>query len=138
MNIKKTSQYLIVALIAFLGIASSLYLYHLTDKRRQAQTQDNFESLVQNQAETFQTHLTQCLDVLFSLRDFYAASVSIEPDEFETFTKRTIEQHPEILSINWMAYVPGKKTNFFEHRVSEYALANKTKDDDIFDMNCDF
>jgi ribonucleoside-diphosphate reductase subunit M2 len=31
-----------------------------------------------------------------------------------------------------------KKTNFFEHRVSEYALANKTKDDDIFDMNCDF
>jgi ribonucleoside-diphosphate reductase subunit M2 len=31
-----------------------------------------------------------------------------------------------------------KKTNFFEHRVSEYALANKTKDDNIFDMNCDF
>ena len=31
-----------------------------------------------------------------------------------------------------------KKTNFFEHRVSEYALANKVKDDDIFDMNSDF
>lgn len=31
-----------------------------------------------------------------------------------------------------------KKTNFFEHRVSEYALANKTKDDDIFEMNCQF
>ena len=31
-----------------------------------------------------------------------------------------------------------KKTNFFEHRVSEYALANKTKDNDIFEMNCQF
>jgi ribonucleoside-diphosphate reductase subunit M2 len=31
-----------------------------------------------------------------------------------------------------------KKTNFFEHRVSEYALADKTKGDDIFEMNCDF
>jgi ribonucleoside-diphosphate reductase subunit M2 len=30
------------------------------------------------------------------------------------------------------------KTNFFEHRVSEYALANKTKDDKIFDMGSDF
>ena len=31
-----------------------------------------------------------------------------------------------------------KKTNFFEHRVSEYSLANKTKDEDIFDLECDF
>ena len=30
------------------------------------------------------------------------------------------------------------KTNFFEKRVSEYALADKTKRDDIFDMNDDF
>ena len=31
-----------------------------------------------------------------------------------------------------------KKTNFFEHRVSEYALANKTKDETIFEMNSAF
>jgi len=30
------------------------------------------------------------------------------------------------------------KTNFFEKRVSEYALADKTKRDDIFEMNDDF
>jgi len=30
------------------------------------------------------------------------------------------------------------KTNFFEKRVSEYALADKTKTDDIFEMNDDF
>jgi ribonucleoside-diphosphate reductase subunit M2 len=30
------------------------------------------------------------------------------------------------------------KTNFFEKRVSEYALADKTKNDDIFDLDCDF
>lgn len=30
------------------------------------------------------------------------------------------------------------KTNFFEKRVSEYALADKTKQDDIFSLNCEF
>uniref|UniRef100_A0A6C0HSQ9 Uncharacterized protein n=1 Tax=viral metagenome TaxID=1070528 RepID=A0A6C0HSQ9_9ZZZZ len=30
------------------------------------------------------------------------------------------------------------KTNFFEKRVSEYSLASKVKDDDIFEMACDF
>ena len=31
-----------------------------------------------------------------------------------------------------------KKTNFFEHRVSEYSLATKTFDDNVFDLNCEF
>jgi ribonucleotide reductase beta subunit family protein with ferritin-like domain len=31
-----------------------------------------------------------------------------------------------------------KKTNFFEHRVSEYALANKKCEGDLFDFNADF
>ena len=30
------------------------------------------------------------------------------------------------------------KTNFFEKRVGEYALATKTKDDTVFDMDGDF
>jgi len=30
------------------------------------------------------------------------------------------------------------KTNFFEKRVGEYALANKEKDDNIFDLDTDF
>ena len=30
------------------------------------------------------------------------------------------------------------KTNFFEKRVGEYALAEKTRDDGIFDMEADF
>ena len=30
------------------------------------------------------------------------------------------------------------KTNFFEKRVSDYALATKTKDDDVFEFKEDF
>jgi ribonucleotide reductase beta subunit family protein with ferritin-like domain len=30
------------------------------------------------------------------------------------------------------------KTNFFEKRVSEYSLASKDKNENIFDMICDF
>ena len=31
-----------------------------------------------------------------------------------------------------------RKTNFFESRVSEYSLANKTIDDKVFDMTANF
>ena len=30
------------------------------------------------------------------------------------------------------------KTNFFEKRVGEYALATTTKDEHVFDLECDF
>jgi ribonucleoside-diphosphate reductase beta chain len=30
------------------------------------------------------------------------------------------------------------KTNFFEKRVSEYSLATKVKDEDIFELICEF
>jgi len=40
---------------------------------------------------------------------------------------------------DWMEHISvEKKTNFFEHRVSEYALANKKIEGDVFDLNADF
>jgi len=40
---------------------------------------------------------------------------------------------------DWMEMISvEKKTNFFEHRVSEYALANKKIEGDVFDLNADF
>ena len=39
----------------------------------------------------------------------------------------------------WMELISlQSKTNFFEKSVSEYALANKTKDDDIFELDENF
>jgi ribonucleotide reductase beta subunit family protein with ferritin-like domain len=31
-----------------------------------------------------------------------------------------------------------RKTNFFEHKISDYALANKQNNDDVFSFNEDF
>ena len=40
---------------------------------------------------------------------------------------------------DWMQLISvEQKTNFFESRVSDYALANKTKDDTVFDFTADF
>jgi ribonucleoside-diphosphate reductase subunit M2 len=40
---------------------------------------------------------------------------------------------------DWMELISiENKTNFFESRVSEYALANKTKSDETFELNMDF
>ena len=40
---------------------------------------------------------------------------------------------------DWMELISlESKTSFFERRVSEYALANKTKDEEIFELTDDF
>ena len=40
---------------------------------------------------------------------------------------------------DWMQMISiEQKTNFFESRVSDYALANKTVSDDVFEFNDDF
>jgi len=51
--------------------------------------------------------------------------------------------YEKIYNINnpfdWMQLISvEQKTNFFESRVSDYALANKTKDDSVFDFTADF
>ena len=39
----------------------------------------------------------------------------------------------------WMEMISlESKTNFFESRVSDYALAEKTRDDDVFEFDADF
>jgi ribonucleoside-diphosphate reductase subunit M2 len=40
---------------------------------------------------------------------------------------------------DWMELISlSGKTNFFEKNVSDYALANKTKSEDVFEFNADF
>ena len=39
----------------------------------------------------------------------------------------------------WMELISiESKANFFESNVSSYALANKTKDENVFELNTDF
>ncbi len=63
--------------------------------------------------------------------EFVADRLSVQLGYDKIYNTANPFEFMELISVE-------SKTNFFEKRVSEYALATKTKDDNIFDLNDDF
>jgi ribonucleotide reductase beta subunit family protein with ferritin-like domain len=63
--------------------------------------------------------------------EFIADRLSVQLEYDKIYNSTNPFEFMELISVE-------SKTNFFEKRVSEYALADKTKTDDVFDLNEDF
>jgi len=63
--------------------------------------------------------------------EFIADRLSVQLGYDKIYNSANPFEFMELISVE-------SKTNFFEKRVSEYALADKTKTDDVFDLNEDF
>ena len=63
--------------------------------------------------------------------EFVADRLSVQLGYDKIYNTANPFEFMELISVE-------SKTNFFEKRVSEYALATKTKDDNVFDLNDDF
>lgn len=63
--------------------------------------------------------------------EFIADRLSVQLGYDKIYNATNPFEFMELISVE-------SKTNFFEKRVSEYALADKTKTDDVFDLNEDF
>ena len=63
--------------------------------------------------------------------EFVADRLIVQLGEEKVYNTQNCFDFMEMISLSG-------KSNFFERTVSEYALADKTKSDDIFDFNADF
>ena len=70
-------------------------------------------------------------DLMSQYIEFVADRLSVQLGYDKIYNAKNQFDFMEMISIEG-------KTNFFEKRVAEYALADKTKDDDVFDMTGDF
>lgn len=70
-------------------------------------------------------------DLMCQYIEFVADRLSVQLGYDKIYDKSNPFEFMEMISIEG-------KTNFFEKRVSEYSLADKTKTDDVFDMSLDF
>ena len=70
-------------------------------------------------------------DLMCQYIEFVADRLSVQLGYDKIYNAKNQFDFMEMISIEG-------KTNFFEKRVAEYALADKTKDTDVFDMTTDF
>ena len=70
-------------------------------------------------------------DLMCQYIEFVADRLSLQLGNDKIYNAKNPFDFMEMISIEG-------KTNFFEKRVSEYSLADKTKDDDVFDMDASF
>ena len=70
-------------------------------------------------------------DLMSQYIEFVADRLSIQLGAGTIYSTRNPFEFMELISLEG-------KTNFFEKRVGEYALATTTKDDTVFDLECDF
>ncbi len=70
-------------------------------------------------------------DLMCQYIEFVADRLSLQLGNDKIYNAKNPFDFMEMISIEG-------KTNFFEKRVAEYSLADKTKDDDVFDMDAAF
>ena len=70
-------------------------------------------------------------DLMCQYIEFVADRLSVQLGNDKIYNAKNPFDFMEMISIEG-------KTNFFEKRVAEYSLADKTKDDDVFDMDAAF
>ena len=70
-------------------------------------------------------------DLMSQYIEFVADRLAIQLGAGAIYSTRNPFEFMELISLEG-------KTNFFEKRVGEYALATTTKDDTVFDLECDF
>ena len=70
-------------------------------------------------------------DLMSQYIEFVADRLAIQLGATPIFKTNNPFEFMELISLEG-------KTNFFEKRVGEYALATTTKDDTVFDLECDF
>ena len=70
-------------------------------------------------------------DLMCQYIEFVADRLSVQLGYDKIYGTKNPFDFMEMISIEG-------KTNFFEKRVAEYALADKTKTEDVFDFDADF
>ncbi|MBI3322549.1 MAG: CHASE domain-containing protein [Candidatus Omnitrophica bacterium] len=99
------------------GIAISALLSFWADRLQWDTFQTSFNRSAAGIAQSIEDSVQQNLEVLWSLRAFFASSAEVDREGFRQFTERTLERHPEVLALEWVPRVFGSEKEAFEKAV---------------------
>jgi signal transduction histidine kinase len=106
-----------VALAALAGLAVSLVAF-LSVRQWEIQRQIySFDEIADLQRAALQRAINSTLEILHSIRAFYASSREVEREEFRVFVTNALGRHPEIQSLEWLPRVTDAQRDALEQAV---------------------
>lgn len=96
------------------GAAVTLTVFALAQIWEQRRIQSDVELVASGQAAGIQADIRACQETLYSLRELYAASKSVEAIEFRAVFEAKRPRRPEMRSLRWIAHVRASERAAFE------------------------
>lgn len=96
-----------------IGVALAIILYNLTRYSEQSRAQLEFSNLGDDIVNQVQTRMDAKHDALQAIGALYAASNSVDRNEFREFTAQTLIVQPSLKCLGWVPLVPAGEIDDF-------------------------
>ncbi|MBI3011066.1 MAG: CHASE domain-containing protein [Candidatus Omnitrophica bacterium] len=106
-----------VALVLCAGVAAAVGAFAFVRGVELQRIRSDFGDRANAVAVAVQRMIEQDIELLQSVGGLYAASHSVEREEFRAFVRRCLPTHPEIPALDWLPRVPAAERGAFEERV---------------------
>jgi len=107
-----------VALPLCLAFAVTVLAYVQVSHWERERLQRNFVQLAEPLDDLLKANLLEYVETIEALRDFHAASASIDDEEFKTFADGPLSRHPGIAALSWLPVVKHQDRAAFEARLT--------------------
>ncbi|MCP3870125.1 MAG: PAS domain S-box protein [Gammaproteobacteria bacterium] len=105
-------------LVAVIGLGLSLAALLLIQQQLEAHKMLDFEWVAHNRIRALDHGIDNSLRAMLSMRDLYAASEKVNPDEFQVFAQPLLQRHPGIQALLWVPRITDPERDEFERSQS--------------------
>ena len=104
--------------LPLLGLLMALSIvFTMVYTTEQARVQLSFDNQAAAVDRLLVGYADNVIDSTLSLRDMFAVSKQVERQEFNWYSKRLLERHPEIQALEWLPRIPFSALSAFEKQV---------------------
>jgi len=97
-----TSEYSAIWLVILIGFTLSLAALWLIRDQLETHKNREFEWVARNRAGAINLGITNGLQAISNITDYFEASEVVEPDEYRQFAQSQLEKHREIHALMWI------------------------------------
>lgn len=111
-------RYFFILLIFCTGMSLSFAMYHVVSKWEFKRIEADFVIKANDRVQVIEDGLSDDIDALEYIADFYEASQEVERSEFFEFTKNIFKRHPDILDFAWIPRLSDSQRVGFEESLN--------------------
>jgi signal transduction histidine kinase/DNA-binding response OmpR family regulator/HPt (histidine-containing phosphotransfer) domain-containing protein len=107
------------AVVIIIGIFISFSVFSLLHSNYQQSVQNKFKLSVQNHVQSIEFGIINYVDVLYSIKSIFDASVTVTREEFRIYVEPFIQRYPGIQAFEWVPKVAQSQRSDYENNVRQ-------------------